>query len=219
MSAAPLARSRERLWIFDLDNTLHDATPHIFPYLHRAMADYISRYLAVDEDEATRLRQRYWQRYGATLLGLMRHHRVDPKHFLWHTHQFSDLGQMLVFEKHLKAVLAKLPGRKVLFSNAPRHYAEAVLGLIGLEHVFARIYAIEEVRFRPKPDLSGFRKILRTENVAPADAIMVEDSLENLLAAKRLGMKTVWISRSHRRPAGVDLVVASAGRLLRAPSL
>jgi putative hydrolase of the HAD superfamily len=79
------------VWLFDLDNTLHDATPHIFPHINRAMAAYIREHLGVDDDEATRLRLEYWQRYGATLLGLMRHHGTDPQHFLCHTHQFPDL--------------------------------------------------------------------------------------------------------------------------------
>ena len=60
------------------------------------MVAYIHEHLGVDRDEATRIRQDYWQRYGATLLGLVRHHGTDPQHFLWHTHQFPDLKHMLV---------------------------------------------------------------------------------------------------------------------------
>ena len=37
-----------------------------------------------------------------------------------------------------------------------------------------------------------------------ARCILVEDSAENLRTAKRLGMTTVWISRSLRRPHFVD---------------
>jgi putative hydrolase of the HAD superfamily len=42
------------------------------------MVAYIRQHLGVDEEEATRIRQDYWQRYGATLLGLMRHHASIP---------------------------------------------------------------------------------------------------------------------------------------------
>jgi len=110
-----------RTWLFDLDNTLHNATPHIFPHINRSMRQYIERHLGVDESEATRIRQDYWIRYGATLRGLMRHHGTDPKHFLWETHQFPDLRRMLDFEKPMLHILRKLPGKKILFSNAPRH--------------------------------------------------------------------------------------------------
>jgi hypothetical protein len=102
------------------------------------MVAYIRQHLGVDEDEATRIRQDYWQRYGATLLGLMRHHAIDPQHFLWHTHQFPDLKRMLVFERALKAMLRRLPGRKIVFSNAPLAYSEAVLELTGVRRLVRR---------------------------------------------------------------------------------
>jgi putative hydrolase of the HAD superfamily len=114
-------------WIFDLDNTLHNATPHIFPHINRAMTAYLQQHLHLDEAEAGALRRRYWQRYGATLLGLIKHHDTDPAHFLWHTHQFPDLKRMVVREPQLRHVLQRLRGRKYLFSNAPVHYARAAV--------------------------------------------------------------------------------------------
>ena len=86
------ARSSQRTWLFDLDNTLHNASARIFPHISRLIREYMQQHLSLDEAEATALRQRYWRRYGATLLGLMRHHDVDPRHFLHHSHQFDDRG-------------------------------------------------------------------------------------------------------------------------------
>jgi putative hydrolase of the HAD superfamily len=197
------------VWLFDLDNTLHNASPHIFPHINRAMVAYICEHLGVDADEATCIRQEYWQRYGATLLGLMRHHAIDAKHFLWHTHQFPDLRRMLVFERALKAMLGRLPGRKIVFSNAPRHYSEAVLEMIGIGRCFDAVYSIERLRFQPKPALAGFRHLLRSERLQARRCIMVEDALANLRTAKRLGMKTVWVSADTRQPAWVDARLVS----------
>ncbi|NJO83277.1 MAG: hypothetical protein HC828_10970, partial [Blastochloris sp.] len=118
--------------LFDLDNTLHNASPHIFPHLNRSITAYICQHLQVDEAEATRLRLHYWQRYGATLRGLMRHHGTDPHHFLHHTHQFPDLEHSIIAERGLHAMLHRLPGRKIIFSNAPHKYTEAVLAIIGI---------------------------------------------------------------------------------------
>jgi len=53
------------VWIFDLDNTLHDASPHIFPHINRSMTAYLQRYLQLDEAAANDLRMHYWRRYGA----------------------------------------------------------------------------------------------------------------------------------------------------------
>ena len=92
-----------RAWIFDLDNTLHNATPHIFPHMDEAMTRYVQTALGLPRDEANALRREYWQRYGATLLGLMRVHGTDPRHFLHETHQFPDLDRMLVREPLLRS--------------------------------------------------------------------------------------------------------------------
>ena len=204
-----------RVWLFDLDNTLHDATPHIFPHINRSMRLYIEHHLGVGEAEATRLRQDYWSRYGATLLGLMRHHGTDPRHFLRETHQFPELERMLVFRKPILHALRRLPGRKIIFSNAPRHYTEAVLELTGLGRHFSAVYAVENVHFQPKPMLAGFHALLRAEHLDPRRCIMVEDSLPNLVTAKKLGMKTVLVSTGLRRSPFVDVTVRSVQELPR----
>lgn len=203
------------VWLFDLDNTLHNASRHVFPHINRAMMAYIQEHLAVDAAEATRLRLEYWRRYGATLLGLIRHHGIAPRHFLWHTHQFPDLAAMLEWDRRLAGALRRLPGRKVVFSNGPAHYAQAVLAGIDLRRRFAAVYSIEHVRFRPKPAPASFLHVLRSEHTPPSRAIMVEDSLDNLRTAKALGMKTVWVSHSRRKPAYVDVLVRSVGDLPR----
>jgi len=202
-----------RVWLFDLDNTLHNATPHIFPHINRSMRQYIERHLNVDTHEASRIRQDYWMRYGATLLGLVRHHGTDPDHFLQATHQFPDLRRMVVFERPIIHALRRLPGRKIIFSNAPRHYAEAILDITGLGACFDAVYSVENLRYQPKPMLAGFRALLGAERLDPSRCIMVEDSLVNLVAAKKLGMKTVWVSTSYRRSPSVDVKIRSVSEL------
>ncbi len=194
-----------KFWIFDLDNTLHNATPRIFPHINRSMTAYLQQHLQLDEQAANDLRIHYWQRYGATLSGLMRHHGTDPDHFLWHTHQFPELESMVLREPRLRHVLKKLPGRKVVFSNAPQHYAHAVLKLLRVDGLFDDVMAVEQTRFRPKPDAYGFMRLMKKHSVHAAQCVMVEDSLENLQAAKRLGMRTVWVNTGNKSAPCVDV--------------
>lgn len=205
-----------RVWIFDLDNTLHNATPHIFPHINRSMTAYLQEHLQLSEDEANALRVDYWQRYGATLTGLMRHHGTDPDHFLWHTHQFPDLPNMVLREPRLRHVLKVLPGKKVVYSNAPLHYAQAVLKLLRVDDLFDDVFAIEQSRYKPKPQTSGFRRLLRKHRLHAAQCVMVEDSAENLQTAKRLGMRTVWVSDAPRVPFYVDVKIRDVLELPRA---
>ncbi len=204
-----------RVWIFDLDNTLHDASPHIFPHINRSMTAYLRQHLQMDEEAANALRMHYWQRYGATLSGLMRHHGTDPDHFLWHTHQFPELPKMVVFEPRLRHVLQTLPGKKVVFSNAPSHYAHAVLRLLRVDDLFDDVMAVEQTRYRPKPDNFGFMRLLRRHRLNATQCVMVEDSLENLQAAKRLGMRTVWVNAGSRGSPCVDVKVRNVMELPR----
>jgi len=206
-------KDADRVWLFDLDNTLHNASPHIFPHINRSMREYIERHLGVDETEATRIRQDYWDRYGATLTGLMRHHGTDPNHFLRETHRFDDLARMVVLDRGLQAMLSRLPGRKIIFSNAPRHYTDAILRLAGIRQQFDAVYSIEQLRFKPKPARSGFLRILQREGLVARHCVMVEDSLVNLKTAKRLGMKTVWVSAGLRRSTHVDVRLRRITRL------
>lgn len=205
-----------QVWIFDLDNTLHDASPHIFPYINRSMTAYLQQHLQLDEAAANALRVHYWQRYGATLSGLMRHHGTDPEHFLWHTHQFPELPQMVLREPRLRHVLKALPGRKVVFSNAPQRYAHAVLKLLRVDDLFDDVMAVEHTRYRPKPDSFGFMRLLRRHRIRAAQCVMVEDSLENLRAAKRLGMRTVWVNAGNRNSPCVDVKI---GDVMQLPSV
>jgi putative hydrolase of the HAD superfamily len=201
------------LWIFDLDNTLHNATPHIFPHINRSMTAYLQQHLQLEEAAANELRMHYWQRYGATLSGLMRHHGTDPDHFLWHTHQFPDLDQLVLKVPQLRHILKALPGKKIVFSNAPQHYAHAMLKLLRITDLFEDVIAVEHTRYRPKPDRYGYMRILRQHRLRAAQCVMVEDSLENLRAAKKLGMRTVWVNSGSKGAPYVDVKIRDVMQL------
>jgi putative hydrolase of the HAD superfamily len=116
---------------------------------------------------------------------------------------------MVVHENALKHALARLGGAKLVFSNAPRHYVDEVLRVIGLARYFDAVYSIEDARYRGKPALHGFHALLRKHHLDPHRCAFIDDSLENLRTGHRLGMTTVWVSAQRRRVPFVDLRVAS----------
>ena len=194
-----------RVWVFDLDDTLHDASSHIFPIMNKAMTQYIMDTLDLDEHSAFKLRQHYWRIYGATLKGLMRHHGVDPYHFLCETHDKMDLENMVSIRKSLRHCLNSLHGRKVIFTNAPMNYALRVLNVMGIADLFELVFSVESTKFHPKPSVRGFKQLLRAINAKASDCIMLEDNLPALMTAKRMGMKTIWVSSKLKKPNFVDL--------------
>ena len=84
-----------------------------------------------------------------------------------------------------------------------------MLAITGIRRCFDAVYAVEQLRFQPKPAIGGFLRLLRDEGLAPRACVMVEDTLPNLKTAKRLGMKTVWVSACTRCPPCADVRVGS----------
>lgn len=186
-------------WLFDLDNTLHDASHAAFALLDASMNDYIERELGLGPEQADHLRRHYWRRYGATLLGLERHHGVRAAHFLEHTHRLPGLEDRLRSHVHDRAAIRQLPGRKILLTNAPASYARRVLVALGLAGSFDAVVSIEDMRMfgqlRPKPDARMLQWLLARLKLRPQHCVLVEDTLAHQRAARQLGMRTVWMQR------------------------
>lgn len=200
--AGPATRARPRVWFFDLDNTLHDATFASYAGINEGMTSYIVQTLGVSLEDAGTLRQRYWLRYGATLLGLIRHHGVKPGHFLHHAHQLPGLEQRVYGHAHdLHALrrLARAPGRRCILTNAPAAYTARVLEVLGIAPLFDAVLSIEDMRmfghWRPKPDGRMLAAMAVRMRAHPRHCVLVEDTLEHQKSARAIGMRTVWMQR------------------------
>ena len=192
------------IWLFDLDNTLHNASHAIFPAINANMNAFMAKALGdgetpADADVVNAARMLYWKRYGATLLGMIKHHQVKMDDFLREAHFFDDLGGMIRAERGLARLLRRLPGRKILLTNAPRRYAQDVLRHLGLHRHFAKHIPIESMhvhrQLRPKPSRQLLRKLIAKERTTAGRCVLVEDTRDNLRAAKALGMRTVWVTQ------------------------
>jgi putative hydrolase of the HAD superfamily len=214
-----MTKRQPRVWLFDLDDTLHDASTASMGHLHVSMGRFIEENLHLTADEAGALRRRYWLRYGATLLGLVKHHGVRAAHFLHDTHLLPGLEERVRGHAADIAALKRLKGRKFILTNAPKAYAWRVLGALGIGHLFDGVISIEQMHMfgdlRPKPDARMLRWMAVKLGVPPTRCVLVEDTLVHQKAARRVGMGTVWMQgwlptglasrhRPHRRPAFVD---------------
>jgi putative hydrolase of the HAD superfamily len=192
------------LWLFDLDNTLHNASHAIFPAINANMNVFMTRVLEeqglpADQQAVNEMRQRYWRLYGATLIGMIQHHEVRSEDFLRDAHAFPDLASMIRAERGLSHLLRRLPGRKILLTNAPRRYSRDVVRHLGLHRHFEKHISIEQMhvhrRLRPKPSRQMLRKLLARERVPARRCILVEDTAVNLKSAKYLGLRTAWVTQ------------------------
>ena len=111
------------IWLFDLDNTLHNADAGVFYTINRAMTAYLGEALNLDEAAASDLRQDYWHRYGATLAGLQKHHpEISVLEFLQRSHPLDKILSQLSPMEGCVETLTAIKGTKVVFSNGPSFY-------------------------------------------------------------------------------------------------
>ena len=219
---------RPLIWLFDLDNTLHDASFAIFPAINLNMNVLIARVLEAENKPAHAqavddIRVAYWQRYGATLLGMMRHHAVKSADFLHQAHQFTDLASMIRSERGVANILDRIQGKKILLTNAPAAYSQVVMQHLRLQKHFSSHLSIESMwvhrELRPKPSRLLLRKLLAKNRWHAQDCVLIEDTVQNLKVAKSLGMQTVWCTRylghTSAIPAYVDVKVNSLCQLPR----
>ncbi len=191
-----------RTWIFDLDNTLYPARANLFARIDQRMTAYIARLLDVDDAEAHRIQKAYFLDHGTTLSGLMADHGVDPHEFLAYVHDVE--MDVLEHDAPLVAAIAKLPGRKLVFTNGDTPYALKVLDRLGLGESFECIHDIHAMGLVPKPDPSAYAGLCAALAIDPTTALFVEDMARNLTPAKAIGMTTVWIDNGSEQAADTD---------------
>ncbi|MDO5532122.1 HAD-IA family hydrolase [Sutterella sp.] len=223
--------ARPRLWLFDLDDTLIASSRGLLDEVHDLMNEFLMHRMGMTEAEANHWRSWYWEHYGSTFIGLWRCHGVDPRVFLPAVHDF-DYTPYLNGLHSPRRLLEKFPGKRAVVTNGPRVYAEKLLTALGLDGFFDAVVTSTDMRlfgdWRPKPSVSMLRAICADLGSRPGDAVLIDDSLMNLRAAKRAGMRTVWCTGLRRRHAGLrtrtgapmptlaaDMIVRDITELLR----
>ena len=178
-------------WIFDLDNTLYPPSARLFDQIDERMGAFIMRLLGVDAAEARRVQKLYFHDHGTTMAGLMHHHGVDPEDFLADVHAIA--LDRIAPDARLRAGLERLPGRRLIFTNADADYAARVLEARGISDLFDGICDIRVTHYTPKPQAPAYAAMVDHLGVDPAKSLFVEDMARNLTPAKAMGMTTVWL--------------------------
>ena len=191
-----------RNWIFDLDNTLYPASANLFSQVDARMTGFIQDLLGLEHDEARRVQKGYFHNHGTTLSGLMTEHHVDPHAFLAHVHDIE--MDVIEHDAPLVAAIAKLPGRKLVFTNGDTPYALKILDRLGLGASFEAIHDIHAMDLMPKPHASAYAGFCTAFDIDPAQSLFVDDMVRNLLPAKAIGMTTVWVDNGSEQSPGAE---------------
>ncbi len=178
-------------WLFDLDNTLYPAESGFMGEIVVRMTDFVEKVTGLPREEAFKLQKTYLAEHGLTLKGMMLNHGVDPAEFHAIFHDMS--LEALTHDAPLLAALERLPGRRLIFTNADEVHAERVLAHLGLAHLFDDVFHIGSAGYEPKPSPEAFARIGAAHGIDPTVTAFFEDAERNLAPAAHLGMTTVLV--------------------------
>lgn len=182
------------LILFDLDNTIYPKDLGLWRLIDGRIKAYVSRELNLPPEEAAVVQKRYWRLYGTTIIGLMNEHDVDPEPYLAYVHDV-DVDRYLKPNAELKRVLAALPHRKAIFTNATAAHARNVLAAMDILEHFDPLVGMHETHYISKPDPRAFAYCLALLDAPAHRCLFIEDSPTNLAPARELGMTTVLVGR------------------------
>jgi len=194
--------------LFDLDNTLYHPARELFSLIDVRINRYMSDIVGIAPDDVDGLRRQYWADYGVTLQGLIRHHDIDAEDYLHYVHDI-DVKSRIDDDPVLRDRLDDIDAPCYVFTNGSRAHAERVLACLGIDQQFDEIFDIRIASYQPKPFQDPYREVLRKIDCQPQRSIMVEDSIDNLMTARALGMKTVLV-REQEQDGRFDAHVESA---------
>lgn len=194
--------------LFDLDNTLYSAKQEVGYRVGLRITQYMIEEAGIPLDEVDDLRHSYWKRYGLTMLGLVRHHGVDPEEYLSYVHNV-DVGAILRPDPELCRALQSLPLRRAIFTNSTTDHSKQVLTALGLENAFEEIFDIRVANYLPKPCPEPYHAVLARLGTSASRCIMVDDVPDNLKTAKDLGMGAILVGQK-TPPPWIDAAVQEA---------
>jgi putative hydrolase of the HAD superfamily len=176
---------------FDLDDTLYPSNAGLWQAIKNRMNDYMHERMNIPADEIPALREKYYLQYGTTLHGLQKHHQIDVDDYLAYVHDLP-LGNYLTPDPAQRSVIASLPTRNLIFTNADIHHAERVLATLNLRDLFSAIVDVNTVAPYCKPMPESFAIAMKAAGETdPSRCVMIDDLPRTTRAAKSAGMFSI----------------------------
>lgn len=185
---------------FDLDDTLYPASTGLWHAIKERMNIYMRDRMGLAPADIPRLRETYFREYGTTLRGLQANHTMDVDDFLAFVHDLP-LGDYLTPNPTLRAVIASLPTRNLIFTNADIAHARRVLAALDLDGLFDAIVDVNAVAPYCKPMPESFQIAMAAAGETnPARCVMIDDLPRTTRAARAFGMFGILYGQAEPHP-------------------
>lgn len=185
---------------FDLDDTLYPALTGLWLAIKERMNIYMRDRMGFDPAEIPTVREKYFREYGTTLRGLQANHQINVDDFLAFVHDLP-LRDYLTPDPTLRPVIASIPTRKWIFTNADVSHARRVLAALELDGLFDGIVDVNAVAPYCKPMPESFRIAMESAGETdPARCAMIDDLPRTTRAAREFGMYGILYGQDAPQP-------------------
>ena len=176
---------------FDLDDTLYPSSTGLWTAIKDRINLYMRERMSIPENEVPVLREQYFKMYGTTLRGLQARHHVDVQDYLAFVHDLP-LKDYLTPNSTQREIIASLPIRKLIFTNADVLHARRVLAALQLEDLFDNIVDVNTVApyCKPMPESFAIAQELANEP-DPRKCVVIDDLPRTTRSALEAGMASL----------------------------
>lgn len=182
---------------FDLDDTLYPSDTGLWNAIKERMNLYMRERMKLPEDQISTIREKYYLQYGTTLRGLQVHHNVDSMDFLAFVHDLP-LKEYLTPNPALRSIIASLPTRNLIFTNADSAHAHRVLTVLGLKDLFEAVVDVNAITPYCKPMPESFQIAMKLAGETdPARCVMIDDINRTTRAAHAAGIFSILYHHSY----------------------
>jgi len=176
---------------FDLDDTLYPSRVGLWHAIKERMNLYMREHMDISEEEIPVLREKYFMQYGTTMRGLQAHHNINTADFLAFVHDLP-LETYLTHDPLQHEIIASLPTRNLIFTNADIHHAQRVLTRLQLLDLFPLIVDVNAVAPYCKPMAESFAIAMKIAGETdPSRCVMIDDIDRTTQAARKAGLRTI----------------------------
>ena len=185
---------------FDLDATLYPESNGLWPAIRSKIDQYMHERVKIPQSKILELREDYYIHYGTTLRGLQKHYGVQAEDYLNFVHDLP-LRNYLQPNPALREILLSIPKKRWVFTNSDQPHVDRVLSILGISDCFNGFVDVYALVPHCKPKLEAYQIALKLAgNANPATCAMLDDSVNNLAPAKKMGFFTVWVGQNGTHP-------------------
>lgn len=182
----------QKTFLVDLDNCIFrfDSQPELRKRLEKNISEWIRTKFKSSFSKSEEIKNQLYVKYGGAPECFLKASIINTKEELGECIKaINEITNTKVLpDKRLQRNFSTIKGDLCLYTNAPINYAEKVLSSLGIRKEFSKIFDItyNDLMFKSNP--SAYIRLKEKAKINLLSAVMVDDSLNNLLIGQNAGI-------------------------------